>query len=202
MGVYSPHNTCENTHSNTNSNTHANTHSNRVLVTQHSSSKPKYTPHMQIINNGITGSEVFNKKQKTRSLAVFENVNSILGDSKLSDQELIKTNPLFYNMNKNIPVNYSKNLTVDQAQLLEVAKLAFPKEIKEKDVLRKNIIKKIFGKVKNPDGDIFVNSLYNLKIDGLRISDLVKKGKDTLLTLLIFHYVLYNIINIPKITFK
>jgi len=157
---------------------------------------------MQIINNGITGSEVFNKKQKTRSLAVFENVNSILGDSKLSDQELIKTNPLFYNMNKNIPVNYSKNLTVDQAQLLEVAKLAFPKEIKEKDVLRKNIIKKIFGKVKNPDGDIFVNSLYNLKIDGLRISDLVKKGKDTLLTLLIFHYVLYNIINIPKITFK
>ena len=202
MGVYSPHNTCENTHSNTNSNTHANTHSNRVLVTQHSSSKPKYTPHMQIINNGITGSEVFNKKQKTRSLAVFENVNSILGDSKLSDQELIKTNPLFYNMNKNIPVNYSKNLTVDQAQLLEVAKLAFPKEIKEKDVLRKNIIKKIFGKVKNPDGDIFVNSLYNLKINGLRISDLVKKGKDTLLTLLIFHYVLYNIINIPKITFK
>jgi len=202
LGVYSPHNTCENTHSNTNSNTHANTHSNRVLVTQHSSSKPKYTPHMQIINNGITGSEVFNKKQKTRSLAVFENVNSILGDSKLSDQELIKTNPLFYNMNKNIPVNYSKNLTVDQAQLLEVAKLAFPKEIKEKDVLRKNIIKKIFGKVKNPDGDIFVNSLYNLKIDGLRISDLVKKGKDTLLTLLIFHYVLYNIINIPKITFK
>lgn len=122
-------------------------------------------------------SEVFKKKLKNRSLAVFENVNSILGDSKLTDQELIKTNPLFYNMNKHVPIKHS-NLSSfnDEAKLLEVKQLAFPKKVKDRDLKRRNIIKKIFGKVKIKNGDTLINSLRNLKTGGLKLEELVKKG--------------------------